>query len=463
MSGPTAAGIVTSSHASPRRVFQVVWGFERFGGLERHLAELSIALHAHGTEVLVFTETAVDPRNAYVQRLRNSGIAVSGASASAALAERLGRLPLGTLRPALRTVAGVLQGIRAAVRPRQSGVTSPAATPTGHGVRSRIAGDEAVQQILAERHHHPATVDLFARLDTAVAQARPDVVHAHGTQLRQSWVIAWAAARGLPTMYTEQVTIAEWGGPTEPTAVATMIAHAGVIACVSERACESAEQVLHGARTVAVVNQPVPGGSAVSPISAGGPLRLLCVARLERYKGIDVLLRAAAAARAAGVDFELRLAGDGSERSSLVRLAQELGLTDVTFLGALPPEAVAAALQSADLMVLPSRGEGLPVSVVEAMAGGRPVLATRAGGTSEVVQDGVTGVLVEPDRPDQLADALALLAADRAGLQRMARAARLAWETGGWSPEAVRTRVLALYREAAARSRDDVDTMLPRR
>jgi glycosyltransferase involved in cell wall biosynthesis len=188
---------------------------------------------------------------------------------------------------------------------------------------------------------------------------------------------------------------------------------------------------------------------------------VLCVARLERYKGIDVLLRAAAAARAAGVDFELRLAGDGSERSSLVSLAQELGLTDVTFLGALPPEAVAAALQSADLMVLPSRGEGLPVSVVEAMALGRPVLATTAGGTGEVVQDRVTGVLVDPDRPDQLAEALALLAADRAGLQRMARAARLAWETGGWSPEAVRTRVVALYREAAARAHDTADTVLP--
>jgi glycosyltransferase involved in cell wall biosynthesis len=114
-------------------------------------------------------------------------------------------------------------------------------------------------------------------------------------------------------------------------------------------------------------------------------------------------------------------------------------------------------------MVLPSRGEGLPVSVVEAMAGGRPVLATRAGGTSEVVQDGVTGVLVEPDRPDQLAQALALLAADRAGLQRMAHAARLAWETGGWSPEAVRTRVVALYRDAAARSHDATDTMRPHR
>ena len=131
-------------------------------------------------------------------------------------------------------------------------------------------------------------------------------------------------------------------------------------------------------------------------------------------------------------------------------LARTLGLADVIFLGALAPEAVAAALHAADLVVLPSRGDGLPVSIVEAMANGRPVLATRAGGTAEVVQHGVTGLLVDAEQPDQLAAALATLATDRSGLQRMADAGRRAWEAGGWSPEAVRTHVTALYREAAA-------------
>lgn len=437
---------MTTAPPYPRRVFQVAWGFERFGGLERHLTELSLAQAAHGTEVLVFTETGADPSNAYVQQLRRAGIMVSGASAAASLAERLGRLPLGPAREIIGAALRLRRAGASAVQQPQAPLrTALSATA------DRTDGNETVARILASRYHHPVTVDLFARLDAAIAEGRPDVVHVHGTQLRQSWVVAWAAARGLPTMYTEQVTIDEWGGPTEATAVATMIADAGVIVCVSDRARDSVVRALRGAREVAVVRQPVPGNGASSPpIRTDGPLHLLCVARLEHYKGIDVLLHAAAKARAAGVDFRLQLAGDGSERKALMTLAQTLGLTDIVFLGALAPEAVAVALHAADLMVLPSRGEGLPVSIVEAMANGRPVLATRAGGTGEVVQDGVTGLLVDPEQPDQLAAALAQLAADRPGLQRMADSARRAWEAGGWSPDAVRTRVTALYREAAA-------------
>ena len=449
MNGPVVNDTVTIADAYPRRVFQVLWGFERFGGLERHLAELSIALTAHGTEVLVFTETGADPGNVYVQQLRAAGIVVSGAGTAATFAERLGRMPLGSSRAAIGSAIRVLRrGVVSLRRQRTPRSRLQAATPaTVH----RIDDDQAVARILASRHHHPVTLDLFARLDAAIAEARPDVVHVHGTQLRQSWVVAWAAARRLPTMYTEQVTIDDWGGATDATAVATLIADAGVIACVSDRARESAVRALHGAREVAVVRQPVPSGSAAPAIRTDGPLHLLCIARLERYKGIDVLLHAAAMARNAGVDFRLQIAGDGSERRALMTLAQTLGLVDVAFLGALAPAAVVAALHAADLMVLPSRGEGLPVSVVEAMANGRPVLATRAGGTGEVVQDGVTGLLVDSERPAELAAALAQLAGDRPGLQRMADAARRAWEVGGWSPDAVRIQVTELYREAAAK------------
>ncbi len=448
MSVPALDDADTTAAPFPRRVFQVVWGFEQFGGLEGHLAQLSLAQAAHGTEVFVFTELGALQENAYVQQLRRGGIVVSGASAAASLAERLGRLPLGPARGNIGSILRLLRTGASAFRQLR------APRPPAHlATTDRTDGDATVARILASRHHHPVTVDLFARLDAAIAGGRPDVVHVHGTQFRQSWAVAWAAARGLPTMYTEHVTIDEWGGPTESTAIATMIAHAGVIACVSERARDSAVRTLMGARDVAVVRHIVAGGSAAPPIRTDGPLHVVCVARLERYKGIDVLLHAAATARAAGVDFRLQLVGDGSERKSLMTLARTLGLTDVVFLGALAPAAVTTALHAADVMVLPSRGEGLPVSIVEAMSNGRPVLATRAGGTAEVVQDGVTGLLVDPERPDQLADALSQLAADRPGLQRMAHAARRAWEAGDWSPEAVRTHVTARYREAAALSR----------
>ncbi len=81
----------------PLRVFQVVWAFQQFGGLEHHLAELALALARRGDDVLVFTEAPVAPDNAYAQRLRAAGISVSGASPFATAAFRLGELPLGKL------------------------------------------------------------------------------------------------------------------------------------------------------------------------------------------------------------------------------------------------------------------------------------------------------------------------------------------------------------------------------
>ena len=63
-----------------------------------------------------------------------------------------------------------------------------------------------VEAVLAQRLYHPVTQDLFVRLDAAADAAPPDVVHVHGSRLGQWWVLQWAAARGLPTMYTEHVT-----------------------------------------------------------------------------------------------------------------------------------------------------------------------------------------------------------------------------------------------------------------
>jgi glycosyltransferase involved in cell wall biosynthesis len=300
------------------------------------------------------------------------------------------------------------------------------------------------------RQRHPVTVALFRRLASAVAESRPDVIHVHGTRLRQAWVIDWAAARGIPTMYTEHVTLDERDGAVDADAIDSMRHRCGVLACVSERSRDSLRAAVGASTPVEVLRHVVTAAKVVAPASSG-PLRALTVARLERYKGIDVLLHALARARAAGAAVELSIAGDGAERSALQALAQTLGLTDVRFLGGVAPDAIAGLLQGADLMVLPSRGEGLPVAIVEAMAQGRPVLATRVGGNAEVVMDGVTGRLVPVEDAEELARALVQLAADRAALERMGVAARRAWEEGDWTPQAVVARTLELYRTAAQR------------
>jgi colanic acid/amylovoran biosynthesis glycosyltransferase len=160
-----------------------------------------------------------------------------------------------------------------------------------------------------------------------------------------------------------------------------------------------------------------------------GPLRAVCVASLQEYKGHHVLLRALADAGQRLGRVELDLVGDGPARSELERLAQQLGLASrVRFHGSLPEPAVAVLLEAADLFVLPSviarngQQEGLPVSLVEALAAGVPVVATRLSGVPEVVQENGTGLLAEPGDPEDLARALEATLDDPAAARARAEA-----------------------------------------
>jgi len=135
--------------------------------------------------------------------------------------------------------------------------------------------------------------------------------------------------------------------------------------------------------------------------------RLICVARLSSEKGHTSLIKALKMLRDKGYDLELRLAGDGPTKEALEKMADEFGVAEqVHFLGFLNEEEVICELENADLFVLPSFVEGVPVSAMEAMAIGLPVIATNIAGTSELIEDGRTGILVRPSDPEALVDAV---------------------------------------------------------
>ena len=152
---------------------------------------------------------------------------------------------------------------------------------------------------------------------------------------------------------------------------------------------------------------------------------VVCVGALEPTKGTDVLLAAWRALRPSLPDARLVLVGDGSLRPLVDEAVADPTLDGtVALTGRLPREAVAHELDAATLLVLPSRSEGLPLVLLEAMARARPVVATRVGGIPELVEDGVTGLLVPPADADALADALLALLRDRSCGERMGRAGR---------------------------------------
>ena len=161
------------------------------------------------------------------------------------------------------------------------------------------------------------------------------------------------------------------------------------------------------------------------------PLKPLWVVagRLEEQKGQDLLLEALVPLLRIGLDFSLVVAGDGSRRGWLEQRALSLGLSPrVQFVGQL--DDVGALLAAADGVVLPSRWEGLPLVLLEAMARGRPIVATAVGGVADALEDGVTGTLVPPN------DVAALSAA----LEHLHRRADRAWRLGQAAADVARDR-----------------------
>jgi glycosyltransferase involved in cell wall biosynthesis len=142
------------------------------------------------------------------------------------------------------------------------------------------------------------------------------------------------------------------------------------------------------------------------------------IGRMTGVKRIDDVLLAVRRLRDRGVDAVLCMVGDGPDRDAVERRARELGIVrNSLFLGY--QEEVAPYYAAFDALILPSANEGTPVSAIEALAGGRPVVATRVGGVPDVVRDGVDGFLVKPGDVDAMAERLALLAADADLRRRM--------------------------------------------
>ncbi|MGB0716146.1 MAG: glycosyltransferase family 4 protein, partial [Phycisphaerae bacterium] len=138
--------------------------------------------------------------------------------------------------------------------------------------------------------------------------------------------------------------------------------------------------------------------------------RFLLMARMDDWKGIDDLLAACVRVKEDGNDFHVTLAGPpgtAGDNTTLPKKIDSMGLTNhVRYVGSVHGEDKAALLLNSDVYLQPSHHEGMPMAILEAMAHGLPVLATRVGAVPEVVMEGTTGWLVPAHHPAALADAM---------------------------------------------------------
>lgn len=166
--------------------------------------------------------------------------------------------------------------------------------------------------------------------------------------------------------------------------------------------------------------------SYTAPHALSSTVKLLCVGRLSSAKAQLVLVQACAGLRDEGLDFSLRLVGDGPDRAAIEKSIADLDLTDYVHLsGALNQTAVRAHFRSADIFVLPSLAEGIPVVLMEAMSSGVPCVSTPVNGIPELIQHGRTGLLATPGDVISLRDQLRLLIQQPELRRSLAEAARL--------------------------------------
>jgi glycosyltransferase involved in cell wall biosynthesis len=308
--------------------------------------------------------------------------------------------------------------------------------------------------LAAELEHDGVPVQVHAsrsawrsawKLFRAFRMSRPDVVHCHN---KAATIYAAAAARMTGA---RAIVSTRHGMAPSPFRLRHELKFWITVAILCDRVvavCEAARRhmaagvprVAHKVVTIRNGAHPPVGGETVPKRG----FTLVSVGRLARAKDFDTLLRAVAVARAAVPDLRLRIVGDGVEKRALQRLCAELDLASVVrFCG--ERRDVGNWLRAADVFVLSSSTEGLPISMLEAMASGLPAIVTDVGALPELVALSGAGRIVPPRNVVQLARAIVEFAHRRHELAALGERASRCYHAH-FTPDRMAGEYLSLYR-----------------
>jgi glycogen(starch) synthase len=290
-----------------------------------------------------------------------------------------------------------------------------------------------VQTILRRQVEEMAVT--MSRLTRLYADLRPDVFHVNFTGPGVMFHVSAAARHPAPTVVAIQVAIPE--RRDQGLLAGRLLRSAEWVTANSQRMLEYTRSLVPeiASRSSTIYNGlPLPPLDA-TPSRLDEPL-LLCLGRVVADKGFDLAIRALPAVLARAPGARLVIAGDGSDRANLESMAVELGVDrQVDFTGRIEREQVPALIESATMVLMPSRWEeAFGLVALEAAQMARPVVATRVGGLPEVVVDRETGLLVPREDPGALADAIIELITDRSRAREMGlRARERSVEVFGWA------------------------------
>lgn len=263
--------------------------------------------------------------------------------------------------------------------------------------------------VTADRRDLRAMLTIGSQINMLLRELQPDLIHLNTTGPSALYYLRSESAMQIPTLLSLHMPLPTVDRPGSLVArVLQSVTHVVGVSRASLQAAVNAVPALAN-RSSLILNALRPPPMAPAPVPSGYPM-ILCVGRLTEQKGFDIALTAFAHVIRRYPDASLVIAGEGDLRALLERQATDLRLNaQVRFLGRQSHGQVYRLLNEATLLLAPSRYEPFGLVALEAAQMGRPVVASRVDGLEEVVVHGETGLLVEPEKCDELADAILTL------------------------------------------------------
>lgn len=424
----------------------VLYEPQEIGGLEEYTATLAIGLHQRGHQVSLLSTTWTPPENQYLHRLREHGVKIvqipkwlSRPASHWPTKQRILAAIMWLSYPLICLLAGGLVLFRQSSW--QQALTSAYGWLRGQ-VQCRLTGPDQRQplaRLLLQWWHW---------------RSRPDLLHIQGYTSTLLFVIEWAHAHQIPVVYEEHQTPDaqfDWWHGFQHT-----INKATTVVAVSEKSAQGLRTICGVTRPIVVRAPLLPDpiesscGTQVPTRNPNQPLHITTVARLYVTKGLTYLLDAIVQVQTVYPNTQFSVYGDGDQRQMLLAYAEKLGLDgQAIFVGSFTSRAeLAQIMAETDIFVLSSLLEGQPLAVVEAMAYGCPIVTTAVGGIPELIEDGVNGLLCQPQDAAGLADKICTLIADPVLRRQLGYAARRAYEQSPFQPATLCEHFISIYHGA---------------
>jgi glycosyltransferase involved in cell wall biosynthesis len=425
------------------RIVHIFDKLNAFGGAEEHMTTLARLQKSKGNDVSVCLIQSSTRQNQYAKRLVTASVTIcqwpvwlNRLSGDWNTIEALLQHSIRLLSPLTVTSAFLIASVSR--RPRQE---------TRESLEGRLRS--IVRRLLNPQRQK----QLFRVLLTwRYYWHRPDVLHLHTYGAGLEFVLHWARGRNLATIHQEHstpdTTARRWYNlPTADNL-------ASIVVTVSKSSAQALRELCGVKRPLEVIapivttnitrrektQQSRPGKYGHS---------ILTIARLSEEKGLSYLIEAAERVASEDPKVCFLIYGEGPLRESLAAQIKAAQLSDnVRLAGRFTRNQLPTIMRSADIFVLPSITEGFPVTLIEAMMYGMPIVATRVGGVPELVSDSVTALLCPPADPIELARAILTLSREPSKCRELGRAAQDAYRRSDFTPERVVSRFTKVYTKA---------------